>query len=75
LNLSDLAKLVSEKWAIFENLFTIKKIEFDFYMEAIRIVRTEEAHSGEITNDQFIQSRIAFSKIEEELRSIGFLAN
>ncbi|MBX5206102.1 AAA-like domain-containing protein [Rhizobium sp. NZLR1] len=74
LNLSDLAKLISERWAVFEKLFTIKKVEFDFYIEAIRIVRTEEAHSGEVTNDQFIQARIAFSKIEDELRTIGFLS-
>ncbi|MBO1024754.1 ATP-binding protein [Ochrobactrum sp. SD129] len=74
LNLSDLAKLVSTKWSIFANLFSIKQIEFDFYMEAIRVVRTQEAHSGEITNDEFIQARIAFAKLEDELRSMGFLS-
>ena len=75
LNLSDLAKLISAKWTVFENLFNIKLIEFDFYMEAIRVVRTLEAHSGEITNDQFIQARIAFTKIEDELRATGFLSS
>lgn len=75
LNLSDLAKLVSEKWSIFDNLFNIKKIEFDFYMEAIRVVRTQEAHSGEITDEQFTQARIAFVKLEDELRAMGFLSS
>lgn len=75
LNLSDLAKLISAKWKIFENLFTIKKLEFDFYLEAIRVVRTLEAHSGEISDDQFLQARIAFSKIEDELRTMGFLSS
>ncbi|MBN9244300.1 MAG: hypothetical protein J0I98_16055 [Mesorhizobium sp.] len=74
LNLSDLSKIISAKWNIFQNLFSIKKVEFDFYMEAIRVVRTEEAHSGEISNDQFVQARIAFTKIEEELRTTGFLS-
>ncbi|PWJ89523.1 hypothetical protein C8D77_107167 [Mesorhizobium loti] len=74
LNLSDLAKMIIAKWSVFENLFSITKNEFEFYLEAIRVVRTNEAHSGQITNDQFVQARIAFSKIEDELRSTGFLS-
>ncbi|TAU01490.1 ATP-binding protein [Rhizobium ruizarguesonis] len=73
LNFSDLAKLISGKWQLFKNLFSMKQLEFDFYMEAIRVVRTEEAHSGSITNAEFIQARIAFHRLEEDLRDAGFM--
>jgi len=75
LNFSDLSKIISSRWSAFENLFSMKLVEFDFYMECIRKVRTEEAHSGEIPHDDFLQARIAFHKIEADLESSGFLVS
>jgi hypothetical protein len=72
-NLSELAKIISGEWEVFKNMFTLQKVEFDFYIETIRKARTEEAHAGEITPEDFKFIRRAFSKIEDDLQQSGFL--
>lgn len=72
-NLSELAKIISGEWNLFKNLFSLEKVEFEFYIETIRKARTEEAHTGEITQEQFSIIRTAFSKIEADLQQAGFL--
>lgn len=71
LNLSDLTKIILRKWSIFENMLNIKQSDFEFYMESIRLVRTEEAHSGEISDIEFSQARISFDIIESMLKNTG----
>ena len=72
-NLSDLIKIITEEWPLFKNMFSIEKIEFSFYMETIRKARTEDAHTGTLTNDDFNIARAAFSKIEYDLQQSGFM--
>jgi hypothetical protein len=72
-NLSELAKIISGEWELFKNMFTLQKVEFDFYIETIRKARTEEAHTGKISQEEFKIIRIAFSKIEVDLQLSGFL--
>ncbi|WP_430474212.1 hypothetical protein ACQ0MK_20600 [Thalassospira lucentensis] len=73
-NFSDLSRIIESEWEMFKNIFpTIKRDEFAFHMEAIRKARTLEAHSGEISPDDFNQARISFKKIEDNLRKAGFL--
>lgn len=72
-NLSDLAKVIAARWPLFQNMFSIKKEQFEFYIESIRAVRTEEAHSGKISDDDFQLARIAFGKMEQDLRDNGFM--
>ena len=65
--LLDLINIVGKEWQIFKNVFELEKDKFMFVIKEINEIGRPDAHAKHITDDDFLQLRLHFNKIENIL--------
>ena len=67
LYLLDLVNIIKREWPSVENLFSIEKTKLTVMLEEINSKGRPEAHAKSISEDDFIQLRLYFKKLEDQL--------
>lgn len=64
---SDLGRIISDNWSTFRNSFDLSKIEVEHALNCINKCRKIDAHSNSVSEDEFVELRLSFSKIEKAI--------
>ncbi|BAP54805.1 hypothetical protein THII_0508 [Thioploca ingrica] len=59
----DLKNIIIKQWDKFKSIFPINKIDFETILETLNIIRRDEAHNREITDDKIKQLDEIYHKI------------
>ncbi|MDA0525716.1 AAA-like domain-containing protein [Methanococcoides alaskense] len=65
----DLSQIIDKNWILLQNWFSRDKNEVMFWMKHINEFRVD-AHNNEISNDDFLYLKVAFTRLEEALETV-----